>query len=78
MLYKVATVLGIPVAMLVKDDGPASEEAELVAAWQMLNEAEQRMVLHLTRRLSGNLGPIRAAGKPTVSGASAGQGAPRD
>jgi transcriptional regulator with XRE-family HTH domain len=74
MLYKVAVVMGVPVEALVGDEGYASDEAELVAAWRSLDEGERNIVLYLARRLSGGSMRAKAAEKLAALHVPAGQG----
>lgn len=63
MLYRMAEALGIDIEVLVRRGpaGPRSAEAELVEGWRSLELEEQRMVLHLVRRLSQGQQPKRQA-----------------
>ena len=68
MLYRMADALSVDVESLV-GRGPAaprSAETELVQGWRSLQLDEQRMVLHLVRRLSSGHRPKRQSASGRV------------
>jgi transcriptional regulator with XRE-family HTH domain len=68
MLYRMAEALGVDIETLVRRGpaGPRSAEAELVEGWRSLESDEQRMVLHLVRRLSQGHRPKAQVGSKAI------------